>query len=129
MLAHLQLEESHASCSPHPNVAFKNPFLKAIGEFKSFEHEMPILLASPCNKLFSAPNSMFKIVWPHCVLGTATWVQQNIWLLDYLATSFLFLCHFTEDLNFESKTLTEFVLGGLLFAFLVIFLIYNLKSF
>ena len=33
-----------------PNVAFKNPSLKAIREFRSFEHELPILLAWPCNK-------------------------------------------------------------------------------
>ena len=32
------------------NVAFKNPCLKAIRGFRPFEHELPILLAWPCNK-------------------------------------------------------------------------------
>ena len=35
----------------------KHFFLKAFGEFEGFEREPPILLAWPCNKLFSAPDS------------------------------------------------------------------------
>ena len=38
-----------------PNTVFKNPCLKAIREFSSFEHELPVLLAwFPANKLFAA---------------------------------------------------------------------------
>ena len=41
-----------------PPLAFKNAFLKSFGEFgvlRGMSH--PFLLAWPCNKLFSAPNS------------------------------------------------------------------------
>ena len=34
-----------ALCDPLPHFVFKNPSLKATGEFGSFEHELPILLA------------------------------------------------------------------------------------
>ena len=40
-----------------PNFAYKNFSLKTIREFRDFEHEPPILLAWPCNKLFSALNA------------------------------------------------------------------------
>ena len=50
--------------------AYKNNFLKTIGEFMFLEHELPILLAWPFNRPFSAPNSDVRFVWPHCVSGT-----------------------------------------------------------
>ena len=34
----------HTPCNPHPNVAFKNPCLRATGEFGSFEHHLPVPL-------------------------------------------------------------------------------------
>ena len=40
-----------------PNFAYKNFSPKTIGEFRFFEHQPPVLLARPCNKPFSAPNS------------------------------------------------------------------------
>ena len=43
------------------NFAYKNFSLRTIGEFGVFEHEPPILLAWPYNKLFSAPNSNVSI--------------------------------------------------------------------
>ena len=36
------------------NAAFKNPSLKAIGEFGSFEHESPALPAGPCNEHYTS---------------------------------------------------------------------------
>ena len=38
------------------NFAFKNSSLKTISDFRSFEHEPPVLLAWLCNEPFSAPN-------------------------------------------------------------------------
>ena len=40
-----------------PSFAYKNFSPKTIREFEVFEHEPPILLAWPCSKPFSAPNS------------------------------------------------------------------------
>lgn len=42
-----QSEEGHTPCSPPPKLAFKNSSLKPTGECRSFEDELPILLAWP----------------------------------------------------------------------------------
>ena len=41
---------NHAPCNSLPNLAFKNPSLKAIKEFGSFEHLLALLLEWPCSK-------------------------------------------------------------------------------
>ena len=38
-----QSEESPQAATLKPNVSFKNPSLETIGEFSSFEHQLPIL--------------------------------------------------------------------------------------
>ena len=38
----------HASCSPFIHVASETHFLKVIGNFESFEHELPILFVCVC---------------------------------------------------------------------------------
>ena len=43
------------------HVAYKNFFRETTGGFGFLEHEPPILLAWPCNKHFSAPNSGFFV--------------------------------------------------------------------
>lgn len=40
-----QSEQSRGADTCTPNFVFKNPYLKTIGEFGSFEYELPILLA------------------------------------------------------------------------------------
>ena len=52
----------HVPHDPLPHFVFKNPSLKAIGGFRSFEHKLPSLLSWPGNK--------------HCISFTATWCQQ-----------------------------------------------------
>jgi len=62
-----------------PNVAFKNPFLKAI-EFRSFEHKLPILLAWPCNKCCTFfPHSLVSVDWLCWATGewTQVWFGNN----------------------------------------------------
>ena len=44
-----------------PNFAYKNFSSQTIQEFGVFEHEPPVLLACPCNKPFSAPNSAVSV--------------------------------------------------------------------
>ena len=45
LTTHQQTKELIKHLATHtPNIAFKNPSLKAPGEFGSFEHELPILL-------------------------------------------------------------------------------------
>lgn len=58
----------HAPAAPPPP-AFKAPPLKAIGEFGSPEHELPVLLAwclqyKCCTLLHHSPLS---VAWPFCV--------------------------------------------------------------
>ena len=38
-------QADHVPCDPLPHTVFKNPSLKALGEFRSFENELPVLLA------------------------------------------------------------------------------------
>ena len=38
---------SHTLGCPLPRLAFKNTFLKSAGEFRSLEHELPVLLDGP----------------------------------------------------------------------------------
>ena len=38
-------QADHAPCDSLPHIVFQNPSLKAIGEFDSFKHELPVLLA------------------------------------------------------------------------------------
>lgn len=52
----------------------KKCFHKPIGEFGSFEHDLPVLLA--CNKPFFALNSDIS-VGLHCGLSTRTWDRQQ----------------------------------------------------
>ena len=52
-----QSKKSYLPVTLTPNVAFKNPSLKAIRESGSFAHDLPVLLAQPCSKPFSSPNS------------------------------------------------------------------------
>lgn len=68
-----QSEDAHTPCHPSPKICLKNSSLNTIREFGSFEHEPPVLLAWPCNKPFSAPNSEVS-VWLHHASGTWTWV-------------------------------------------------------
>ena len=51
------------------NFAYKNFSPKTISEFGGFEHEPPILLAWPCNKTFSAPNSDVSVCLASLCLG------------------------------------------------------------
>ena len=69
-----QRKITHSADLPS-NFAYKNSSPKTTGEFRPFEHEPPIFLAQPCNEPFSVPNYDDVLVWPHCVLGTWTWVQ------------------------------------------------------
>ena len=56
-----------------PNNYFKNPCLKATGEFRSFEHELPILLAwCPANK----PWLCCK--YPLSVWLSVPWAQETL---------------------------------------------------
>ena len=77
----IKIPENHPVTSPltnqkkvmHPaalptNVAFKNPSLKAIREFGSFEHEMLVLLSGPCNKCCT----LLHPTWCQ-LIGFATW--------------------------------------------------------
>ena len=52
-----------------PNFAYKNFSPKTIREFGVFECEPPILLAWPCNKIFSAPNSGISVCWVSLYFG------------------------------------------------------------
>ena len=80
-----------------PNFAYKNYFPKSIGELRSFEHEPPILLAWPCNKPFSAPNSKRFGLAPLCVGHVNLFWQQPLSTPLSLVSVSPFLCcsHFT----------------------------------
>ena len=72
-----QSEESHAPCSRHPNVAFKNYSLKTTGRFWSFEQALSIHLAWPCNKTFSAPHSNVLVCLASLCVRYATFGFSN----------------------------------------------------
>ena len=64
---------------PHP--VLNNPPLKVIGDFGSFEHELPVLLAWPCNKFctFICHNEA-SISWL-CWAKTQVWLNnKNSWI-------------------------------------------------
>ena len=65
------------TCSLHPKFDFKTVSPKTIREFGVFEHESPVLLAWPCNKLSLLQTLTFWFVWPFCVSGTRTCVQKH----------------------------------------------------
>ena len=98
-----------------PNFAYKNSSPKTIKQFRVFEHEPHILLAWPCNKPFSAPNSDL-LVWPLCGWGTQQCLAHSkdyilllllshqaisLWIVSILNKKYFFLdmssiwCKFT----------------------------------
>ena len=42
-------QADQTSCASFPHFAFKNRSLKTLREFRSLQHELPILLALPCD--------------------------------------------------------------------------------
>ena len=54
----------HTPCHPLPHAVFKNPSLKAIPEFGSFEHELPVLAWSRFGRL--AINAVLSFITTWC---------------------------------------------------------------
>ena len=65
----------HPAAPPSPGVAFKKASLKAIREFGSFEHELPILLPwCHANKsLTFLHHKLVSVNWLCCAVGE--WTQ------------------------------------------------------
>lgn len=62
-----------ATWHPLPYLTFKNPSLKAIGEFRSFEHELPILAWHPgINAVLS-----FTTTWYQQIGFTVYWASRS----------------------------------------------------
>ena len=59
----------HADYHPYPNVGFKNPLLKSIKKFKSYEHQLHVVLAwHPENKCCtSLYYNQVSVNWLYCV--------------------------------------------------------------
>ena len=87
-----------------PKFAFKNPALKATGEFGSFEHELPVLLASClANKCCTfLHHNAVSVDWLSCVTGewTQVWfgnistlsdMKQNSLHAMYAVSIFIFM--------------------------------------
>ena len=72
-------EWSHqVPCDASSLICLLKCFAKTLQGAQDFlGHKPPRLLAWPCNKYFFAPNSDFQFVWPHCVLGTWTYINVS----------------------------------------------------
>ena len=63
---------------PSPQILpLKTHRRKTIGEFGSFEHELPVLLAWPWINLSLLQTPTIQFVWPHGTSGTRTWVHNS----------------------------------------------------
>lgn len=62
---------SHTLERPFPHLTFRNALLKPSGSSEFWEgwHKPPFLLASPCNKPFSAPDSNISVSWALLCVG------------------------------------------------------------
>ena len=61
-----------------PNFAFRNPPLKTMKEFRSFEHELPLLLAGPHNKCcIPLHHSPVSVIWLCFLVGKKNQVLFN----------------------------------------------------
>ena len=71
-----QSEESSWAATLTPNVAFKNHSLKAIWEFGSFEHKLPILPAwhRAINTVLSFITTLVSVDWLFCEASERTQV-------------------------------------------------------
>ena len=64
-------------CAPLPHFAFKNRSLKTMREFRSLEHELPILLALPCDNTVPSFTQRSAVDWLCCSSGEQTQVCFN----------------------------------------------------
>lgn len=63
--------------APFPHLTFRNALLKPSGSSEFWEgwHKPLLLLASPCNKPFSAPDSNISVSWALLCVGTGMCVR------------------------------------------------------
>ena len=68
------------TCNPSPHRVIKHVSLKAIREFGSFEHELPILLSWPCNQHYTfLHHNPGSVDWVYCTGDqTQVWFSNNI---------------------------------------------------
>ena len=63
-------QADHVPYDPLPHTVFKNPSLKALGEFRSFENELPVLLAwCPAINTMFLPHKSVSVDWLFCTLS------------------------------------------------------------
>ena len=74
------------------HLAFKRAFLKAFREFRLFRQWNSHLLAWPCNKLFSAPNSNVSVLFHFTVRQAHELVFNNNYCA--LIWPWAFTCYF-----------------------------------
>ena len=75
----------HQPTMPLLYLAFKNALLKPSGEFRAWGHGPPILLARPCNKPFSAPNSNISGCLAHKLAFGNTSTALSSWAALFLS--------------------------------------------